>query len=75
MRRLLLPLLLVGTWSLYAQEGSAEKAGAKAGEHAENAEQNEMPNEIWWNRPFLITAHGQYRSHCLKDFHVLYSFL
>ncbi len=48
MRRLLLPLILMGAWSVCAQETALEKAGEKAGEHAEAAEQHELPNQIWW---------------------------
>ena len=42
---LMLPLLLTGA---FGQETAVDKAGEKVGEHAESAEQNEMPNEIWW---------------------------
>ncbi len=48
MKRLLLSVMLLGAWSAVGQEHAVEKAGEKLGEHAESAEQNEMPNEIWW---------------------------
>ncbi len=48
MKRLLLSVMLMGAWCAFGQEKAVEKAGEKAGEHAESAEQNEMPNEIWW---------------------------
>ena len=51
MKRLLLSVILMGAWSAFGQDGGEkafEKAAEKAGEHAEAAEQNEMPNEIWW---------------------------
>ncbi len=48
MKRLLLSVVLVGAWSAFGQDNAVEKAGEKLGEHTESAEQNEMPNEIWW---------------------------
>lgn len=48
MKRLLLSTMLLGAWSAFGQESTVEKAGEKVGEHTEAAEQNEMPNEIWW---------------------------
>jgi len=48
LRRLLLSIFLLGAWPFFAQEHAAETAGEKAGEHAEAAEAEQMPNEIWW---------------------------
>ena len=48
MKRLLLSVMLVGVCVAFGQEKAVESAGEKAGEHAQSAEQNEMPNEIWW---------------------------
>ncbi|MEP6540064.1 MAG: hypothetical protein ABJF23_32350 [Bryobacteraceae bacterium] len=48
MKRLLLSVFLVCAWSALAQENGLEKKAENAGELAESAEQNEMPNEIWW---------------------------
>jgi F-type H+-transporting ATPase subunit b len=51
--------VLIAASSGFAQEPAVDKAGEKAGEHAEAAEQNEMPNEIWWKwANFAILAVG-----------------
>src|SRR5437899_454335 len=33
------------------------------------------PNQVRRYRRFLVTPYGEHRSHCLKDFHLSYSFL
>jgi len=48
LKRLLLSVIFLGAWCAFGQEHAVEKAAEKAGEHAESAEQSEMPNEIWW---------------------------
>ena len=48
MRRLLLSLMLSLVLTGASIAFGQETAGEKVGEHAESAEQNEMPNEIWW---------------------------
>jgi F-type H+-transporting ATPase subunit b len=59
LRRILLAFVLIAASSGFAQEPAVEKAGEKAGEHAEAAEQNEIPNEIWWKwANFAILAVG-----------------
>jgi F-type H+-transporting ATPase subunit b len=40
--------MLIGAWSAFGQEHAAEKTSEKAAEHADAAEHDAMPNEIWW---------------------------